>query len=141
VQHVFPDKILANRVHCPLTIWPGLQVQMPKPASFNTQSRTIIRISCVERYKQKKYCSYRAVRRTGKHGSGYAKRWVGRAAVEKSVQDRPRKGRPSKLTERDTSFIKRLVEADARVGSAEIARKLGAEIGVSVTAKTVRNAL
>jgi len=45
------------------------------------------------------------------------------------------------LTERDISFIKRLVEADARVGSAEVARKLGAEIGVSVTAKTVRNAL
>ena len=114
---------------------------MPKPATLSTQSRTLKRISCVERYKQKKYCSYRAVERTGKHGSGYAKRWVGREAVEKSVQDKPRRGRPSKLTKRDISFIIRLVEADPKVGSAEVARKLGSEIGVSVTPKTVRNAL
>jgi len=34
-----------------------------------------------------------------------------------------------------------MVEADPKVGSAEIAKKLAAEFGVSVTAKTVRNAV
>ena len=114
---------------------------MPNSASLNTQSRIFKRISCVQRFKHKKFCSYRAAERTGKHGHGYANRWVGRATVEKSIQDRPRTGRPSKLTELNISFIKRLVEADSKVGSAEVARKLGSEIGVSVTAKTVRNAL
>ncbi len=95
---------------------------MTKPATLNTQSITIKRISCVERYKHEKRCSYRAVERTGKHGSGYAKRWVGRVAAEKSVQDRPRKGMPSKSTEREISFIRRLVEADSKVGSVEVAR-------------------
>ena len=114
---------------------------MPKDAPLNTQSRIIKRISCVEGFKHKKFCSYRAAERTGKHGHGYTNRWVGRATVEKSVQDRPRTGRPSKLTEVDISVIKRLVEADSKVGSAEIARKLAAEFGVSVTARTVRNAL
>ena len=114
---------------------------MPKAASLNTQSRIFKRISCVERFKQKKYCSYRAAERTGKHGHGYTNRWVGRATVENSVQDRPRTGRPSKLTEIYISFIKRLVEADSKVGSAEVARKLAAEFGVTVTAKTGRNAL
>jgi len=33
------------------------------------------------------------------------------------------------------------VEADSKLGSAEVARKLAAEFGVSVTAKTIRNAL
>jgi transposase len=114
---------------------------MPNPASLNTQSRIDKRISCVERFKHKKPCSYRAAEGTGKHGHGYAKCWVGRATVEKSIQDRPPTGRPSKITETYIPFIKSMVEADPKVGSAEIAKKLAAEFGVSVTAKTVRNAV
>jgi hypothetical protein len=66
---------------------------------------------------------------------------VGRTTVEKSIQDRPRTGRPSKLTEIEITFIKKLVEADSKVGSAEVAKKLAAEFKVTVTAKTVRNDL
>jgi hypothetical protein len=114
---------------------------MPKSASLNTQSKIVKRIPCVERFKHKRPCSYHAAEGTGKHGHGYAKRWVGRATVEKSKEDRPPTGRPSKITETYIPFIKSLVEADPKVGSAEIARKLAAEFGVSVTAKTVRNAV
>jgi transposase len=113
---------------------------MAKPVSLKPQSRINSRISCIALWKHRKSRSYRALDRAGKHGCGYAKRWVGRDKLEKSVRERPRSGRPSKLSERDISFIRGLVEADEQVGSAEVARKLAAEFGVSVTAKTVRNA-
>lgn len=114
---------------------------MAKPARLSSQTSINRRISCIALWKHKKSRSYRAADRAGKHGSGYAKRWVGRDKVEKSVQDRPRSGRPSKLSDRERTFIRSLVEADENVGSAEIARKLASECGVHVTARTVRDAL
>jgi transposase len=99
----------------------------------------------VIRHKQRKDGSFRALERAGRHGSGYAKRWVQRyqdaLSLEKSVKDRPRKGRPSKIAEKHIKFIKRLIKADHTVGSAEIARDLASEFGVRVSAETVRKAL
>jgi len=53
------------------------------------------------------------------------------------VEDRPRAGRPSKLELKDVSFIKRLVQANEKIGSRDIARKLATELGVGVSAETV----
>lgn len=114
-------------------------------AHMSPCSRVEKRLSCVIRHKQRKDGSFRALERAGRHGSGYAKRWVQRyqeaLSLEKSVKDRPRKGRPSKIAEKHIKFIKRLIKADQTVGSAEIARDLASEFGVRVSAETVRKAL
>jgi transposase len=83
--------------------------------------------------------------RIGRHGSGYAERWVERyqedLSLQKSVQDRAREGRPSKISGEHIPFIKKLVEKDEKVGSAEIARTLATKFGLRVSAITVRKAL
>lgn len=111
------------------------------PANNNQHTRIEKRLSCILRWKHRKSCSYRALERAGGHGSGYAKRWVSRYKAGKSVQNRPRAGRPSQLSSRDISYIKKQVQADEKVGCAEIARKLASELGVNVSAQTVRNSL
>ncbi len=121
------------------------QAQSSFSAHMSPCSRVEKRISCVIRHKQRKTGSFRALERIGRHGSGYAKRWVERyqegLSLQKSVKDRPRAGRPSKLSVEHISFIKRLVETDEKVGSAEIARHLATKFGLRVSAVTVRKAL
>jgi transposase len=118
-----------------------LQAQKGMPANHSQHKRLEKRLSCILRWKHRKSCSFRALERAGGHGSGYAKRWVSRYKEEKSVQNRPRAGRPSKLSSRDILFIKNLVQTDEKVGCTEIARKLASELGVRVSAETVRNNL
>ena len=118
-----------------------LQAQKGMPANHSQHNRLEKRLSCILRWKHRKNSSYRALERAGGHGSGYAKRWVSRYKEEKSVQSRPRAGRPSKLSSRDMSFIKDLIQTDENVGCTEIARKLESELGVRVSAETVRNNL
>jgi hypothetical protein len=66
------------------------------------------RISCVIRHKQRKTGSFRALERIGRHGT---KRWVERnqedLSLQKSVQDRAREGRPSKISGEHIPFIKK----------------------------------
>jgi len=118
-----------------------LQAQKGMPANHSQHKRLEKRLSCILRWKHRKSCSFRALERAGGHGSGYAKRWVSRYKEEKSVHNRPRAGRPSKLSSRDILFIKNLVQTDEKVGCTEIARKLATELGVRVSAETVRNNL
>jgi len=121
------------------------QRQSSVSAHMSPCSRVEKRISCVIRHKQRNTGSFRALERTGGHGSGYAKRWVeryqGDLSLQKSVKDRPRKGRPSKLSEERISCIQDLVDPDEKVGSAEIARHVETEFGLRVSAVTVRKAL
>ncbi len=121
------------------------QAQSSVSAHMSPCSRVEKRISCVIRHKQRKTGSFRAVERIGRHGSGYAKRWVERYqedhSLQKSVQDRAREGRPSKISEEHIPFIKKLVEKDEKVVSAEIARKLATKFGLRVSAVTVRKAV
>ena len=121
------------------------QVQTSVSAHMSPCSRVEKRISCVIRHKQRKTGSFRALERIGRHGSGYAKRWVERyqedLSLQKSVQDRAREGRPPKLSDEHISYIKGLVETNEKVGSAEVARKLATQFGLRVSAVTVRKAL
>jgi transposase len=66
---------------------------------------------------------------------------VSRYKEGKSVQNRPRAGRPSNLSSRDILFVKKLVQADEKVDCAEIARTLASQLGVNVSAQAVRNNL
>jgi transposase len=121
------------------------QVQTSVSAHMSPCSRVEKRISCVIRHKQRKTGSFRALERIGRHGSGYAKRWVERyqedLSLQKSVQDRAREGRPPKISDEHISYIKGLVETNEKVGSAEVARKLATQFGLRVSAVTVRKAL
>jgi transposase len=99
------------------------------------------RIACLQNLKHQRKRNLRAAERAGKHGSGFAQRWLSRKKTESPVTDKVRSGRPSKLSVTHISFIKGLVSSENGVGSAEIANRLEAEHGVKVCAGTVRNVL
>ena len=55
------------------------------------------------------------------------------------VANRPRTGRPSKLSERDERFIVRKIKKNPFESSSSIASELNESYGQNVTARTVRN--
>ena len=120
---------------------PTLQAAKLVPSHMAATGRIEKRIVCIQTLKHQRKRSLRAAERAGKHGRGFAQRWLSRKKTENPVTDKRRSGRPLKLSVRHISFIKGLVSSEFGVGSAEIANRLEAEHGVKVSARTVRNVL
>jgi len=120
---------------------PTLQAPTLVSSHMVASGRIEKRIACLQNLKHQRKRNLRAAERAGKHGSGFAQRWLSRKKTESPVTDKVRSGRPSKLSVTHISFIKGLVSSENGVGSAEIANRLEAEHGVKVCAGTVRNVL
>jgi transposase len=120
---------------------PTLQAAKLVPSHMAATGRIEKRIVCIQTLKHQRKRSLRAAERAGKHGRGFAQRWLSRKKTENPVTDKRRSGRPLKLSVRHISFIKGLVSSEFGVGSAEIANRLEAEHGVKVSARTVRHVL